>query len=119
MHVVSSASIKKIGYNKLESFRNFFKEEIQFQGEWRVALSENIFSTKIENIFDLQLTVYNLKDYEDSQKIYSGDNVISQPYSGQKPAFTPETFDTRAQFLAVVKRIAGLPHFSFRELELR
>ena len=46
-----------------------------------------------------------------------GDNVISRPYSGQKQAFRPGTFDTVAQLLATVERIAGLPHFSFRELK--
>ena len=51
------------------------------------------------------------------KKIYSGDNVIFRPHSGQKPAFTSETFDTMAQLLTTVKCIAGLPHFSFRELK--
>ena len=80
-----------------------------------MALSEIIFPTKIENIVNGNLTVYNLKDYEDSQKMSSGANVISRPYSGQKVAFMPGTFDSVAQLLATVKRTVGLPHFSFRE----
>ena len=82
-----------------------------------MALNEIIFPTKIENIVNGNLTVYNLKDYEDSQKMPSGANVISRPYSGQKLAFMPGTFDTVAQLLATIKRTVGLPHFSFREIK--
>ena len=82
-----------------------------------MALSEIIFPTKIENIVNGNLTVYILKDYEDSQKMSSGANVISRPYSGQKLAFMPGTFDSVAQLLATVKRTVGLPHFSFREIK--
>ena len=82
--VVSSASMEIFVSNTLASFRNFFNDEIQLSGDWRVVLSEIIFPTKIENIVNGNLTVYNLKDYEDSQKMSSGANVISRPYSGQK-----------------------------------
>ena len=82
-----------------------------------MALSEIIFPTKIENNVNGNLTVYNLKDYEDSQKMSSGANVISRPYSGQKLAFMPGIFDTVAQLLATIKRTVGLPNFSFREIK--
>ena len=117
VHVVSSASMEIFDSNTLASFRNFFNDEIQLSGDWRVALSEIIFPTKIENIVNGNLTVYNLKDYEDSQKMSSGANVISRPYSGQKLAFMPGTFDTVAQLLATIKRTVGLPNFSFREIK--
>ena len=61
--------------------------------------------------------MYNLKDYEDSQKMSSGANVNSRPYSGQQFSFMPGTFDTVAQLLAKIKRTIGLPHFTFRELK--
>ena len=117
VHVVSSASMEIFDSNTLASCRNFFNGKIQLSGDWRVALSEIIFPTKIENIVNGNLTVYNLKDYEDSQKMSSGANVISRPYSGQKLAFMPGTFDTVAQVLATVKRTVGLPHFSFRKIK--
>ena len=117
VHVVSSASMEIFDSNTLASFRNFFNDEIQLSGDWRVALSEIIFPTKIENIVNGNLTVYNLKDYEDSQKMSSGANVISRTYSGQKLAFMPGTFDTVAQLLATIKRTVGLPHVSFREIK--
>ena len=68
VHVVSSASMEIFDSNTLASFRIFFNDEIQLSGDWRVALSEIIFPTKIENIVNGNLTVYNLKDYEDSQR---------------------------------------------------
>ena len=117
VHVVSSASMEIFDSNTLASFRNFFNDEIQLAGDWRVALSEIIFPTKIENIVNGNLIVYNLKDYEDSQKMSSAANVISRPYSGQQFSFMPGTFDTVAQLLATIKRTIGLPHFSFRELK--
>ena len=117
VHVVSSASMEIFDSNTLASFRNFFNDKIQLSGDWRVALSEIIFPTKIENIVNGNLTVYNLKDYEDSQKMSSRANVISRPYSGQNLAFMPGTFDTVAQLLATIKRTVGLPHFSFREIK--
>ena len=70
--------------NTLASFRNFLNDEIQLSGDWRVALSEIIFPTKIENIVNGNPNVYNLKDYEVSQKMSSGANVISRSYSRQK-----------------------------------
>ena len=79
-----------------------------------MALREIIFQTKIENIVYGNLTVYKLKDYEDSQKMSSGANVISRSHSGQKLVFVPGTFDTVAQLLATVKRTVGLPHFFFQ-----
>ena len=117
VHVVSSASMEIFDSNTHASFRNFFNDEIQLSGDWRVALSEIMFPTKIENFVNGNLTVFNLKDYEDSQKMSSGANVISRPYSGQKLAFMPGTFDSVAQLLATVKRTVGLPHFSFREIK--
>ena len=68
VHDLSSASVEIFGLNTLASFRNFFNEEFQLSGDWRVALSEVIFPTKIENIVDENITAYNLNDYEDSQK---------------------------------------------------
>ena len=116
VHVVSSAPMEIFDSNTLASFRNFFNDKIQLAGDWRVALCEIIFPTKIENIVNGNLIVYNLKDYEDSQKISSGANVISRPYSGQQNSFMPKTFDTVAQLHATIKRTIRQLHFSFREL---
>ena len=46
VHVISSASMEIFDSNTLSSFRNFFNDEIQLAGDWRVALSEIIFPHK-------------------------------------------------------------------------
>ena len=103
--------------NTLASFRNFFTDEIQLSGDWRVALSEIIFPTKIEHITNGVLISYSLSGLEDYQRNSPGANVISRPYNGVRLAFMPRTFDTVPQLLATIKRTVGLPNFSFREIK--
>ena len=117
VHVISSASMEIFDQNTLASFRNFFNDEIQLSGDWRVALSEIIFPTKIEHITNGVLISYSLSGLEDHQRNSSGANVISRPYNGERLAFMPGTFDTVTQLLATIKRTVGLPNFSFREIK--
>ena len=86
VHVFSSASIEIFDLNTLATFRNFLNDKIQLAGDWRAALSEIKIPTIIEKIVNGNLTVYNLKDYEDSQKMSSGANIISRSYRWQKLA---------------------------------
>ena len=44
VHLVSSASMSVFTDNRLARFKSLFSEEIFFDGDWRVALSEVIFS---------------------------------------------------------------------------
>ena len=117
VHVISSASMQIFGSNTLASFRNFFNDEIQLSGDWRVALSEIIFPTKIEHVVNGDLLAYSLKGYEDSQKISSDASVISRPYNGEKLSFMTCNFDNVNQLLGTIKRTVGLPNFSFREIK--
>ena len=103
--------------NTLASFRNFFNDEIQLSGDWRVALSEIIFPTKIENVVEGEFIAFSLKEYEEATKRAAEANVISRPYNGSKLGFVPGTFDNVNQLLALIKRTAGLPHISFREIK--
>ena len=117
VNVISSASMEIFDKNTLASFRNFFNDEIQLSGDWRVALSEIIFPTKIEHITNGVIISYSLGGLEDHQRNSSGANVISLPYNGERLAFMPGTFDTVPQLLATIKRTVGLPNFSFREIK--
>ena len=63
--------------NTLASIRNFLNDEIHLSGDWRVALSEIVFPTKIQHVSNGDLIAYSLKGYEDSQRISSQANVIS------------------------------------------
>ena len=117
VHVISSASMEIFDQNTLASFRNFFNDEIQLSGDWRVALSGIIFPTKIQHVVNGDLIAYSLKGYEDSKRISSDANVISRPYSGEKFSFMTGNFETVAQLLFTIKRTVGLPNFSFREIK--
>ena len=117
VHVISSASVQIFESNNLASFRNFFNEEIQLSGDLRVALTEIIFSTKIEHVVNGDLKAYSLKGYEDSQKISSDANVILRPYNEEKLSFMTGNFDNVNQFLGTIKRTVGILNFSFREIK--
>ena len=84
VQVVSSPSMELFGSKANTSLRNFFNDQIQLSGDWRVALSEIIFSTNYENIVDGEITVYKLKDYEDSENNFLRWQIVSRLYSGQK-----------------------------------
>ena len=92
VHVISSASMQIFKSNTLASFRNFFNDQIQLSGDWRVALSEIIFPTKIENVVEGDFIAFRLKEYEEATKRVADANVISRPYNGSKLDFIPGTF---------------------------
>ena len=68
VHVISSASMQIFKSNTLASIRNFFNDEIQLSGDWRVALSEIIFPTKFENVVEGEFIAFSLKEYEATKK---------------------------------------------------
>ena len=103
--------------NRLASFWNIFNDEVQLTGDWRVALSEIMFPTKIQHVMDGDLIAYSLKGYEDSQKISSDANVISRPYSREKFSIMTGNLDTVAQLLFTIKQTVGLPSFLFCEIK--
>ena len=117
VHAISSASMEIFDQKTLASFRNFFNDEIQLSGGWRVALSGIIFPTKIEHITNGVLISYSLSGLEDHQRNSSGANVISRLYNGERLAFMPGTFNIVPQLLATIKRTVCLPNFSFREIK--
>ena len=56
--LVSSASMKIFKDNFLANFKNLLSENIDLQGEWRVALTEITFPTHINNVTDTKLAYY-------------------------------------------------------------
>ena len=56
--VISSASMDISHENTLANFRNFFNDEINLTGDWRVALGEIIFPTKIEHIVNEVMQIW-------------------------------------------------------------
>ena len=66
VHVVSSASMKIFSDNTLVTFRNFFNEEINLEGDCRVALIEITFPFRIIQINNNTLRVFSF----DGKSIY-------------------------------------------------
>ena len=58
VHLFSTASMEYFPDNTLANFRKFCKEEIALDGDWRVALSEIIFPTKLNNVTDEEFTYF-------------------------------------------------------------
>ena len=58
VHLISTASMDYFPDNTFDSFRNFCKEEIALDGDWRVALSEIIFPTKLNKVTDEEFTCF-------------------------------------------------------------
>ena len=59
--------MKIFNQNTLALFRIFLIDKIHLSGDWRVALIENIFPTKKENITYEILPSYSLSGSEDHQ----------------------------------------------------
>ena len=105
---------KYLGQTLWPLFAIFFNDEIQLSGDWRVALSEIIFPTKIEHVVNGDLIAYSLKGYEDSQKISSDASVISRPYNGEKLSFMTGNFDN-INFWVLSSEQLDYPIFRFEK----
>ena len=99
MHVISTASMQNFDSNTLSSFQNLFNDENQLAGDWRVALSEIIFPTKIEHFVNGDMVVYSPRGKEDSKKRATGANVISRPYNGKKLSIVTGTYNSVVDIL--------------------
>ena len=84
VHLISTASMDYFPDNTLASFRNFCKEEIALVGDWRVALSEIIFPTKLNNVTDEEFTYFRASVVVASKSNAGNRNTISRPYYGEK-----------------------------------
>ena len=84
VHLISTASMDYFRDNTLARFRNFCKEEIALDGDWRVALSEIIFPTKLNNVTDEEFTYFRASEVVVSKYSAGKRNIISRPYYGKK-----------------------------------
>ena len=81
--LVSSASMNVFPQSTLSSFKNYFNEEINLEGDWRVALREIIFPAKINQVTKSDLKIFSsegLKFYEKSIPF----DAVSRPYGGER-----------------------------------
>ena len=113
VHLVSSASMNIFPQNTLSSFKNYFNEEINLEGDWRVALSEIIFPAKINQVNKSDLKIFSsegLKFYEKSIPF----DAVSRPYGGERAIIGTGSYENRDHLLRSLKTATGLPHFDFQ-----
>ena len=76
--LVSSASMKVFKDNTLANLISLLSEEISMQGEWRVAVTEVTFPTKIDNVIDNNNMYYKIGSGYSKHKIE--EDKIPRPY---------------------------------------
>ena len=112
VHLVSSASMNIFPRNTLSSFKNYFNEEINLEGDWRVALSEIIFPAKINQVNKSDLKIFSsegLKFYEKSIPF----DAVSRSYGGERAIIGTGSYENRDHLLRSLKTATRLPHFDF------
>ena len=93
VHLVSSASMNIFPQNTL-SFKNYFNEESNLEGDWRVALSEIILPEKINQVNKRDLKIFSsggLKFYEKSIPF----DAVSRPYGGERAIIGTGSYENR------------------------
>ena len=113
VHLVSSASMNIFPQNTLSSLKNYFNEEINLEGNWRVALSEIIFPAKRNQVNKSDLKIFSsegLKFYEKSIPF----DAVSRPYGGERAIIGIGSYENRDHLLRSLKTATGLPHFDYQ-----
>ena len=113
VHLVSSASMNIFPQNTLSSFKIFFNEEINLEGDWQVALSEIIFPAKINQVNKSDLKIFSsegLKFYEKSIPF----DAVSRPHGGEQAIIGIGSYENRDHLLRSLKTASGLPHFDYQ-----
>ena len=113
VHLVSSASMNIFPQNTLSSFKKYFNEEINLEGDWRVALTEIIFPAKINQANKSDLKIFSsegLKFYEKSIPF----DAVSRPYGGERAIIGIGSYENGDHLLRSLKTATGLPHFDYQ-----
>ena len=90
--------------------KNYFNEEINLEGDWRVALSEIIFPGKINQVNKTDLKIFSsegLKFYEKSIPI----DAVSRPYGGERAIIGTGSYENRDHLLRCIKNSYRIASF--------
>ena len=77
-YYIGVISLNLVFHNSLPNLKNLFSQDIDLQGEWRVALTEISFPTQINNVTDAKIVYYKKVKGKTSLKVSK--NKISRPY---------------------------------------
>ena len=69
--------------NTLPSFKNYFNEEINLEGDWRVALSQIILPAKINQVNKSDLKIFSSEGLNFYEKNIPFD-AVSRPYGRER-----------------------------------
>ena len=82
--------------NTISSFRNFLKEPLKLEGDWRVALSEITFPSSIKNVTDGTIYYYDGKNMSSDEAtvlskatIPEGEHKSLERLQENKDTFSP------------------------------
>ena len=109
--LVSSASMNIFIDNSLASFKNLLSEDIDLQGEWRVALSEITFPTHFNNVTDTKIVYYKKDKVRASLKVAK--DKISRPYDGEKTEITKGEYGEIEKLFNEINRKVDLDNFTY------
>ena len=70
IHLVSNASSQLFLNNTLRSFTNFLPEQVNFDGQWEVAISENSYPSMYQNVTEGTFIFYDEKLSETTEAYY-------------------------------------------------
>ena len=99
--------------NTLSSFKNCFNKEFNLEEDWRVALSEIIFPSKINQVNKSDLKMFFSEGLKFYEKIIPFD-AVSRPYGGERAIIGIGSYKNRDHLLRSLKTATGLPHFQYQ-----
>ena len=97
--------------NSLASFKNLFSENIDLQGEWRVALTEITFPTHIINVTATKLQYYKKEKVKAILKVAK--EKISGSYDGEETEITKGDYDEIEKLFNEINRKIDLDNISY------
>ena len=104
--LVPSTSMNVFNDNTLATLKNLLSEEINLQGEWRVAVTEIAFP------FQINIIVYYKKDrFIASMKVEK--DKISRPYLGETAKLTKGEYTSIEQILDDIRRKTKLEKLDY------
>ena len=100
IYLESTGSMNIYRDNTMAVFRNLLAHPIHLEGDWRVALAEIIFPTRIKNITTTDYFIYTPKTpYENTPKKSDGADVVIQEEDwSDKATFGAGEFRTTIAF---------------------
>ena len=111
IHLVSSPSMNIFPENTLYNFENFFNEEFTLEFNYRVAFSEIIFPSRINQVNSTRIIKCSSEGNKNRQRsIPSG--ALSKPYKGETVLINAGVYENLEHLIKALKTATGLTKFS-------